>query len=431
MVGSSDPANRSADRLSSFSHSCGEAFVVKSTTNICDVRRMVYFATQSRTRTIDHQMVAQLDLRARNRHESVISAHRQVETRRTPALEKGMHLSIENTATQEDHDKVFLMIMASLGSQTIRTLALLSVAEHLHGTALTARDIAARESSDPDLTYRLLRAGAALGLLEYRADTGQFTGTSLLDVLRKDAPLSLKFYAQAAPGPAFWLPNLFMPETVKRGKTCVVEALGSTVFEYFAEHEDQARMFSAAMTNGSMPVIREAAKSIDPAEARVVCDVGGADGAFAAELLHRHPGLTAVVLDLPKVIPGVAEAARAHGLEDRMAGVVGDFLKAVPPADIYLLKSVLHDWNDESCVTLLSNIRAAMNPGARLFIVEMAITAAATSLSAALMDMAMLAGFTGQERELPHFEKLLRSVGLKVAQAISLWPPYYLIEAHA
>ena len=93
----------------------------------------------------------------------------------------------------------------------------------------------------------------------------------------------------------------------------MVEALGSTVFEYFAEHEDQARMFSAAMTNGSTLVIREAAKLIDAAGAHFVVDVGGADGAFTAELLHHHPGLTGAVLDLPKVIPGVLKRRRHRG----------------------------------------------------------------------------------------------------------------------
>jgi hypothetical protein len=91
---------------------------------------------------------------------------------------------------------------------------------------------------------------------------------------------------------------------------------------------------------------------------------------------------------------------------------------------------VLHDWNDESCVKILSNIRTAMEPGARLFIVEMAITTTTTSMSAILMDMAMLASFAGQERELSHFETLLHSAGLKMGQAISLHPPYHLIEAH-
>jgi hypothetical protein len=341
-----------------------------------------------------------------------------------------MQLSIDNGATRDDHDRVFQMIMAALGSQTIRTLALLSVAEHLHGAALTADEVAARESSDPALTYRLLRAGAALGFLEYHADTGQFTGTSLLDVLREGSPLSLKYYAQAAAGPAFWLTNMLMPQTVMRGSTCAVDALGSSVFEYFAEHQDQAREFSAAMTNLSTPVIREAVAAMDTTDAHFVVDVGGADGAFIAALLQHNPALTGAVLDLTQVIPGVIEAAAAHGLQSRMTGIVGDFFHEVPPADVYLLKFVLHDWSDESCVRILSNIRAAMEPGARLFIVEMAITTP-MSMSATLMDMGMLAGFTGQERELSHFTSLLHSAGLEIGQAVELHRPYYLIEAHA
>jgi hypothetical protein len=357
-----------------------------------------------------------------------VSTGNRLPTQILLTYEKGMQLSTENACTRDDHDKVFEMIMASLGSQVIRTLALLSVAEHLHGAALTADQIAARESSDPAMTYRLLRAAAALGFLAYQADTGVFAGTALLDVLRADSPLSLKFYAQTGPGPAFWLPNLLMPETVMSGKTGVVEALGSTVFEYFAKHEDQARMFSSAMTNLSTPVIREAVAAIEVKDAHFAVDVGGADGAFIAELLQHNPGLTGAVLDLPQVIPGVSKAAQARGLESRMAGAVGDFFAGVPSADMYLLKFVLHDWDDASCIKILSNIRSAMRPGARVFIVEMAITSA-TSLSATLMDMAMLASFTGQERELSHFESLLHSAGLKIVEAVPLHPPYFLIAA--
>ncbi len=342
-----------------------------------------------------------------------------------------MQKANEHVATRDDYDKVFEIIMISLSSQVVRTLALLSVAEHLHGSAaLTADQIAARESSDPAMTYRLLRAGAALGFLAYQADTNQFVGTSLLDVLHEDSPFSLKFYAQAAPGPAFWLPNLLMPETVREGKTHVIDALGSNVFEYFAAHEDQARMFSAAMTNFSKPVIREAVMAIDVGAAQFAVDVGGADGAFIAELLQRNPELEGAVLDLPKVIPGVEEAADVQGLKKRMTGIAGDFFQKVPAADIYILKSVLHDWDDETCVKVLSNIRAAIKPGGRIFIVEMVITTA-TPLSATLMDMAMLAAFTGQERELPQFEMLIKSAGFAMGDVVSLHPPFHLIEAHS
>lgn len=213
-------------------------------------------------------------------------------------------------------------------------------------------------------------------------------------------------------------------------KTHVVDALGSSVFEYLAAHEDQARMFSAAMTNFSKPVIREAVMEIDVGAAQFAVDVGGADGAFIAELLQRNSELKGAVLDLPKVIPGVVEAANVQGIQRRMTGIAGDFFQKVPAADIYILKSVLHDWDDEACVKILSNIHAAANPGGRVFIVEMAITTA-TSLSATLMDMAMLTAFTGQERELPHFEILIKSAGLTMGDAVPLHPPFYLIEAHS
>jgi hypothetical protein len=188
-------------------------------------------------------------------------------------------------------------------------------------------------------------------------------------------------------------------------------------------------MFSAAMTNFSKPVIREAVTAIDVGAAQFAVDVGGANGAFIAELLKRNPELNGTVLDLPKVIPGALEAAKVQALQKRMTGIAGDFFEKVPAADIYILKSVLHDWDDEACAKILSNIRAAINPDGRVFIVEMAITNA-TSLSATLMDMAMLTAFSGQERELPQFEMLIKSAGLTMGEAVPLHPPFYLIEAH-
>jgi hypothetical protein len=137
------------------------------------------------------------------------------------------------------------------------------------------------------------------------------------------------------------------------------------------------------------------------------------------------------VLDLPEAMPGVAQESRRCGLAERMSGIGGDFFDSVPAADLYLLKFVLHDWDDESCVEILSNIRRAMNPGARLFIVEMTFTDEATSMSAALMDIAMLFAYTGRERDLTEFEKLLRAADLTIVSTSTLHHPYHLIEARA
>jgi hypothetical protein len=340
-------------------------------------------------------------------------------------------MRLTRAAAHEEHDEVYRLIMAGWGSQLVRTLATLSVAEHLDQDSLTARQIAERTSSDPNMIYRVLRAGVALGLLEYDNETTAFTGTSRLAILHKDSPLTLKHYAQAAPGPAFWLPALRLSETVTRGGNYAEEMLGGIVWEFFAEHDDEARTFRRAMTDISAPVIREAVSAIGAVDGRLVIDVGGANGAFVGELLQRNPHLTGVVLDLPQAMAGVADESRRRGLTDRMTGVAGDFFDSVPAADLYLLKFVLHDWSDESCVKILSNIRQAMNPGARLFIVEMMFTHQANSISAALMDVAMLFGLTGQEREMSEFETLLGVADLAIVETTALHRPYQLIEAQA
>jgi hypothetical protein len=265
----------------------------------------------------------------------------------------------------------------------------------------------------------------ALGLLTYDGEV--FTGTPLLQTLHGDHPLSLKNYAQIAASPVFWHPMLFLPESVAEGRNRAAQALGAEVFEYFAEHPGEAVQFGAAMTELSMPVLRDAVAVIDPAGATSVVDVGGANGAFLAGLLRQHPQLTGVVLDLPHVMPGVAELAAGTGLTDRITGVPGDFFASVPSADIYLLKHILHDWDDDSAHRILTSIRKAMNPGARLFVVEMAITGA--PMGAAMLDMVMLFATTGKERDLSEYEALLTGAGFRTVATAPIHRPYFVLEA--
>jgi len=292
---------------------------------------------------------------------------------------------------------------------------------------LTSAEIAERLSSDPDMTYRLLRAATAMGFLAYEPSTELFSGTSMLDILHGESALSLKHYAQTIGSEVFWLPSLRLPDAVLRGSNYAEDALGCSPFEYFAEHERDARIFSSAMTELSTPLIAEAVPALDVADAQSVVDVGGADGAFVAALLERHAHLHGIVLDLPQVMAGVAEEADRRGLTDRMSGVAGDFFEHMPSADLYLLKFILHDWDDASCHRILSNIRRAMTPKSRLVIVEM--SADAGTLEASLMDVAMMFAFTGQERDERHFESLLTAAGLTISRTQQLHQPYLLIEA--
>jgi O-methyltransferase domain/Dimerisation domain len=328
-----------------------------------------------------------------------------------------------------DVSKVFNQIMAGFGSQVVRAMALLSVAEHLADGPMTAEDIAARESTDPAASYRVLRAGVAMGLLERDRSTGTFRSTPTLEVLHQDHQNSLKHYALAAAGPVFWLPALRLPEALRDGLPQSVAALGADTWTYLGEHPELAHEFGVAMSGLSAPVIRAAADIIELGAARSVVDVGGAEGAFAAELLDRHPDLTARVLDLPAMEPRIAAEAGRRGLTDRLTAVSGDFFVAVPSADIFLLKFILHDWDDQSCVQILGAIRAAMPTGGRLYIVEMLSQTDQVPLGMAYMDIGMLVNLGGQERDLDAFDALLGQAGLARTGLTPLLEPYVAIEA--
>jgi hypothetical protein len=337
---------------------------------------------------------------------------------------------VDAKPTHQHQTAIFELIMGGVASQAIRTLASMSVAEHLAAGPLTAAEIAHRESTDPGMTYRLLRAAAALGIVQYDAAQRTFAQTPLLAVLHGESPFSLKTYALAPGHPSFWLPAAYLPETVAEGVNHVAEALGSPLFDYLAQHEHEARQFSAAMSELSLPVIREAVEVIQ-APAGLTVDVGGGDGAFVCELAERNAELQGLVLDLPHAVPGATARARQRGLGDRVTAAAGDFFDSVPSADVYLLKFVLHDWDDDSCLTILRHIRAAMRPGGRLFVVEMTVSPTDPSPVAALLDLSMLLFSTGRERELPEFERLLADAGLQVQQVVPLVTPYQIIEAVA
>jgi hypothetical protein len=325
------------------------------------------------------------------------------------------------------HEQVFDLIMAGWGSQAVRALAAVSVAEHMAEGPVTADALASREGTDPGMTYRLLRAGVALGLATYDPRTRSFGATPLTAVLHGEHPESLKRYALAAIGPAFWRAAEMLPEAVRHGRNYAPDVLGSDVFGFFAKNPQEAQLFGAAMSDLSGPIVRSAVPLIRRGQARVAVDVGGADGAFVTELVRANPGLGGVVLDLPHAVDGVA--ASAAGLDVRAEA--GDFFDRVPPADIFLVKHILHDWDDESCLRLLSVVRRAMNPGARVYVVEMVMEPGTPSSAAALMDMAMLFASTGSERDMAQYESLLTSAGLRQTAVHELRHPYRLIEAVA
>lgn len=222
--------------------------------------------------------------------------------------------------------------------------------------------------------------------------------------------------------------------TVRTGETAFETVYGQPLFDYYASHPAAEASGSARMTARSLPVTRELAGSDLTAGVSTMVDVGGGTGTAVASLLEAHPDLRAVLYERPTVLPLAREYLAAQGVADRCDIVAGDFFTSVPDgADLYLLKSVLHDWDDDRCATILRNCRAAMNDTARLVVVEFVLPERITEdpalLPAVLLDLIMLAYAGGRERTEMEFARLLEQAGLRLELVSRLEAGPHVLQA--
>ncbi|MEV0227104.1 methyltransferase [Streptomyces sp. NPDC050704] len=328
-----------------------------------------------------------------------------------------------------DAAAVFEMLSGGVVVQTLHAVAALHIADHLADGAVTAEEVAEREGSDPRTTYRLMRAAAALGVLSHEGDH-RFGLTGRGQVLRADAPGSLRSFILVQAGHAHWQSLAHFPEAVRQGGTQTKKALGADIFDYFAlpENAEEAALFAQSMGDLSGLVTKGAAAAVDTAGVSTVVDVGGANGDFVLALMEANPQLLGQVLDLPHVVNGARQEAEKRGLSDRFSAVGGDFFTEVPAADLYLLKTILHDWDDTQCTAILSNCRSAVNEGGRALVVEMVIGEIGKPDFVTRADMAMLSITNGMERDLYEYDALFTDSGWRLAKTYPVGGGYYGLE---
>ncbi|WP_210592162.1 methyltransferase [Streptomyces sp. GESEQ-35] len=324
-----------------------------------------------------------------------------------------------------DQEAMMSIITAQWVSQIARTLAEMRVPDLLHEAPRTPDEIAEAAGTHPETTFRLMRGAVGTGLAAYDDASGRFTSTPLLDRLRTDAADSLRNLAIVR----HWRLWGSLPDAVRTGKDQAMEVLGQPLWEYFSATPEEGELFTQGITELSLPIIREAVPEIPADPGETIVDLGGATGAFVLSMLDEHPGTTGILFELPHVVDSARVHIQARSLSERCTAQAGDFFESVPEADIYLLKFVLHDWDDEACARLLERCREAMRPGGRVVVVDMLIGPVSRPDPAALMDVNMLTLQPGRERDHDDLDRLFASAGLKHSNTTPLTPPYYIVEA--
>lgn len=308
----------------------------------------------------------------------------------------------------------------------IHAAARLGIADQLAGGPLDSAELAARTGTHAPSLRRLLRALVTVGVCD-QVDGGaggeRFALTALGAPLARDAAGSVRDWVlfEGTMLASSWGGLL---DSVRTGRTATELAGedGGRRFALLARDPADARLFNDAMvalTRLSLPPVLAA---LDLTGAGRVTDVGGGFGELLAAILLASPAVRGTVLDLPHCAEGARRLLAGAGLADRACFVAGDFFVEVPTgADALVLKSIVHDWNDERARLLLENCRRALRPGARLLLVERLMperlaAGDAEHRSVALSDLNMLRGPGGRERTLEAYRALLKAAGLSLGR---------------
>src|SRR5689334_19391306 len=275
-------------------------------------------------------------------------------------------------------------------THVIGALAELGVMDELARGPATAAELAPRVGADADALHRVLRAAAVERLVTLDG-RGRFKIARLGRALVSDNPSNVRSWARyisLASTAAAWAD---LPESVRTGRSSFRRVHDASVWEWFAAHPDEEALFAGAMrrlTEEDAPAI---VAGYPWPESGTVCDVAGGVGTLLAAILDARPGLRGVLVDAPGVLREAEAHLRARGLRDRVELAEGDIFSRVDArADVYLLKDVLHDWDDEASAKILSTVRATMPAGARLVLVETLQERNVPDLIASLADIQML-----------------------------------------
>jgi hypothetical protein len=320
------------------------------------------------------------------------------------------------------------MITSHWVSQTVAALARLGIPDAVAELQLPCSDIAAKCGTHADATYRLLRAATGLGLF-VEVTPEVFKLTPLGATLRSNVPFSMRNLAIAETDQGHWLAWGKLTDSIRTGERGAPKALGKELFEWYRENPQDAAAFGGAMSSLASMVAGEVAVACDFTNAKTIVDVGGSHGTLLSAVLRKHDHLSGIIFDLPEVAERARKSLAAENLTARAKAVGGDFFVDVPAGDVYLLKQVLHDWNDEQCGTILSLCAKRMANGGRVCIVEMVIPDDNSPSMASLMDLNMLVMLPGRERSLKEYRRLVDSAGLRFERLLQTHSPFQIIEA--
>lgn len=320
------------------------------------------------------------------------------------------------------------MIQGFWVSRALYVAAKLGIPDLLKDEPKSSADLAQATGTHRPSLYRVLRALDSVGVFA-EDDRGRFALTPLGATLRTDVPGSLRYFAIEELGENHYPAWEKVLHSVETGAIAFNQVYGASKWQYMAEHPDEAKIFDAAMSSFSSVVAAAVVAAYDFSSSATVVDIGGGDGTLLTAILKGKPQLRGVLADLPHVAEGARPRFKTEGLADRCEIAAGSFFESVPAGDTYVLKWIIHDWDDQQSAAILKNCRSAMATNGRVLLVEAVIQPGMATSFSKYMDLNMLVMTGGRERTEAEYRALLDSAGLRLTRIIPTRTEMSVIEA--
>jgi hypothetical protein len=321
------------------------------------------------------------------------------------------------------------MVQGFMPAKSLQVAAELGIADLIAEKPKTAAQLSTILGVHSESLYRLLRALASLGIFK-EISHNQFENTSLSEAFRTNVPGSMKDFLIFYPDDGFLLAWTKLLDVVKTGKPSFKDANGCEQWEYFQKHRESAERFNKGISARTSQVISALLNSYDFSQFKTLIDVGGGLGTILAPILNKFPQLHGCLFEQSSVIEEAKSFLEAQGVISRCNLISGDFFESVPKDfNAYLMKSIIHDWEDEKALAILKNCRASINKHGKLLLIERVIGQDAPQ-SVKWGDLYMMVIYGSRVRTEQEFRNLLRASDFELKRVIALpGPDDSLIEA--
>lgn len=306
--------------------------------------------------------------------------------------------------------------------------AKLNIADHLATGRKSIAELSELTNTHPDGLYRIMRCLAGLHVF-FESNDKEFSLTEEAYDLRSDSENTIKDFIILC-GEELYQATGDLLYSAYTGKPAFENLYGMPHWQYLEENPEKANIFHTAMERGTIPMLKKIIELYDFSGSKTIVDVGGGKGHLLCEILSQFKDIHGVVFDLKNAEVFANEYINSKNLTERAKFITGDFFESIPPADLYLLKVVIHDWDDEHAIKIMKNCRQSISSSGKLVIIDKMIGEYhLRHLSASLNDINMLVTTGGKERTEEEFASLLERSGFKLSRVIHNSFVFAIIEA--